>query len=76
MEGFDVVDALEDISSSSGTPSKSANIASCGTLEFTAAAPDSNQTDEEKDVEDKASSIGLSATMATIGYLALSSALI
>ena len=70
LEGFDVVNALEDISSSSGTPSKSASIASCGTLEFSAATPDSNQTEEQKDVEDKAS-IGLSAAMATIGFLAL-----
>lgn len=34
MSGFEVVDALEAIGSSSGTPSKKATIAKCGTIEL------------------------------------------
>ena len=46
IEGFEVVNALEAISSNSGTPKKTATIKSCGSLEFT---PEESKKQEEVD---------------------------
>ena len=49
IEGFSVVDALENIGTQSGAPTKPAIISKCGELDVTELTASSIETDEARD---------------------------